>query len=107
MWSLILVNVFFLFMFQFPIALLVFGYEAVKLYKEQQRRMAIRDPEPVCEASIQWNALNIAFFALFGIIGGTVGGLLGSGSGFVLGPLLLEIGVIPEVRLIASQLNYM
>ncbi|KAJ0089002.1 hypothetical protein Patl1_32307 [Pistacia atlantica] len=41
--------------------------------------------------------MHIAFCAFCGILGGTVGGLLGSGGGFILGPLLLEIGVIPQV----------
>ncbi|KAM1208843.1 hypothetical protein ACFX2J_014455 [Malus domestica] len=53
--------------------------------------------ESICEASITWTPVHIAFCALCGILGGTVGGLLGSGGGFILGPLLLEIGVIPQV----------
>ncbi|KAG4959597.1 hypothetical protein JHK87_036230 [Glycine soja] len=86
-----------LFGLQLPIALLVFGYEAVKLYKEHKRRMNTGNSECICEASIEWTAINLAFCALCGIVGGIVGGLLGSGGGFVLGPLLLEIGVIPQV----------
>ncbi|KAG4982239.1 hypothetical protein JHK87_026988 [Glycine soja] len=86
-----------LFGLQFPIALLVFGYEAVKLYKEHKRRMSTGNLECICEASIEWTAMNLAFCSLCGIVGGIVGGLLGSGGGFVLGPLLLEIGVIPQV----------
>ncbi|KAB2045333.1 hypothetical protein ERO13_D01G129500v2 [Gossypium hirsutum] len=86
-----------LFCLQFPIATLVFGYEATKLYKEHKKRMSTGNAETVCGASIQWSPLNIAFCALCGILGGTVGGLLGSGGGFILGPLLLEIGVIPQV----------
>ncbi|TKY53029.1 integral to membrane [Spatholobus suberectus] len=86
-----------LFGLQFPIALLVFGYEAVKLYKEHKRRMNAGNLECICEASIAWTAMNLVFCALCGIVGGIVGGLLGCGGGFVLGPLLLEIGVIPQV----------
>lgn len=76
---------------------MVFGYEFVKLYKESKKRRKDGNQELVCEAAIQWNATNLTFCALCGIVGGTVGGLLGSGGGFVLGPLLLEIGVIPQV----------
>lgn len=94
-----------LFLFQFPIALLVFGYEAVKLYKEHKRRMSTRNLECICEASIEWTAMNLAFCSLCGIVGGIVGGLLGSGGGFVLGPLLLEIGVIPQVKYIVYMLS--
>lgn len=86
-----------LFCLQFPIALVVFGHEAVKLYKDHKKRVCTGNPESICQASIEWTPSHIAFCALCGIIGGTVGGLLGSGGGFVLGPLLLEIGVIPQV----------
>ncbi|XP_062117466.1 sulfite exporter TauE/SafE family protein 4 [Humulus lupulus] len=86
-----------LFCLQFPIALAVFGYEAVKLYREYKKRINTGNVEYICEASIEWNALHLAFCALCGLLGGTVGGLLGSGGGFILGPLLLEIGVIPQV----------
>ncbi|KAI3822564.1 hypothetical protein L1987_10156 [Smallanthus sonchifolius] len=82
---------------QFPVALVVFGYECVKLYKESKKRKNTGNPESVCEAAIDWTAPNLMFCAFCGILGGTVGGLLGSGGGFILGPLLLEIGVMPQV----------
>ncbi|XP_042057020.1 sulfite exporter TauE/SafE family protein 4-like [Salvia splendens] len=82
---------------QLPVALVVFGYECMKLYKESKKRRMAGNQEHVCEAAIEWNATNITFCALCGVLGGTVGGLLGSGGGFILGPLLLEIGVIPQV----------
>ena len=83
--------------FQLPVALGVFGYECVKLYTESKKRRNTGNPESVCEAAIEWTMPNLVFCALCGILGGTVGGLLGSGGGFILGPLLLEIGVIPQV----------
>ncbi|KAJ6362660.1 hypothetical protein OIU78_002962 [Salix suchowensis] len=86
-----------LFCLQFPVALVVFGYEAVKLYRENKKRISTGNTESICEASIEWTPMHILFCAVCGIIGGTVGGLLGSGGGFVLGPLLLEIGVSPHV----------
>ncbi|CAA0830365.1 Sulfite exporter TauE/SafE family protein [Striga hermonthica] len=82
---------------QLPVAFGVFLYECVKLYKENKKRRIDGNPELICEAAIDWTGTNLAFCALCGIIGGTVGGLLGSGGGFVLGPLLLEFGVIPQV----------
>ncbi|CAI9267992.1 unnamed protein product [Lactuca saligna] len=82
---------------QFPATLAVFGYECVKLYKESKKRKSLGNTESVCEASIEWTVPHLIFCALCGILGGTVGGLLGSGGGFILGPLLLEIGVIPQV----------
>ncbi|KAF3791648.1 hypothetical protein EJ110_NYTH13018 [Nymphaea thermarum] len=82
---------------QFPVALSVFIYEAVKLCKEGRRRRKCGNTESVCEASIEWTPIQLIFCAFCGILGGTVGGLLGSGGGFILGPLLLELGVIPQV----------
>lgn len=82
---------------QIPVAFGVFGYEAVKLYEEGKKRKISGNTESVCEASIEFTPLTLSFCALCGLLGGTVGGLLGSGGGFILGPLLLEIGVIPQV----------
>ncbi|KAL0410020.1 UNVERIFIED_CONTAM: Sulfite exporter TauE/SafE family protein 4 [Sesamum latifolium] len=81
---------------QLPVALVVFFYECVKLYKESKKRRVAGTSEFICEAAIEWTTTNLAFCALCGVLGGTVGGLLGSGGGFILGPLLLEIGVIPQ-----------
>ncbi|KAG9456785.1 hypothetical protein H6P81_001293 [Aristolochia fimbriata] len=82
---------------QFPVALSVFFYEAAKLYGESKKRKSCGNNEAVCGASIDWTISHLLLCALCGILGGTVGGLLGSGGGFILGPLLLEIGVIPQV----------
>ncbi|GMH23181.1 hypothetical protein Nepgr_025024 [Nepenthes gracilis] len=82
---------------QFPVAFVVFGYEAVKLNKESKQREMMGNTESVCEASIRWTQTQLVLCAFCGLLGGTVGGLLGSGGGFILGPLLLEIGVIPQV----------
>ncbi|KAL2317443.1 hypothetical protein Fmac_031319 [Flemingia macrophylla] len=65
---------------KFPIVLIVFGYEAMKLYKDHKKRMSTGNPESICEASIEWFVLHILFCALCGILEGTVGGLLGSGD---------------------------
>lgn len=80
-----------------PVAFIVFIWEALKLWRESKERRLYGNHECVCEASIEWSPLQLFFCALSGLVGGTVGGLLGSGGGFILGPLLLEIGVIPQV----------
>ncbi|XP_038983574.1 sulfite exporter TauE/SafE family protein 4-like [Phoenix dactylifera] len=82
---------------QFPIALSVFGWEAAKLWRESRERRMCGNWECVCEASIEFRRWQLLLCAFCGLLGGTVGGLLGSGGGFILGPLLLEIGVIPQV----------
>lgn len=40
----------------------------------------------------------IFLYCLCGIIAGMVGGLLGLGGGFILGPLFLELGIPPQVQ---------
>ncbi|KAJ3672829.1 hypothetical protein LUZ60_006203 [Juncus effusus] len=82
---------------QVPIAVCVYAWEATKMYKESLSRRQSGNMECVCEASIEWTPTQLVFCAFCGLLGGTVGGLLGSGGGFILGPLLLEIGVIPQV----------
>lgn len=82
---------------QVPVAFIVFVWEALKLWRESKDRRMHGNQECVCEASIEWSSLQLFFCAVCGLLGGTVGGLLGSGGGFILGPLLLEIGVIPQV----------
>ena len=67
------------------------------MYEEGRKRKITGNTQSVCEASIEFTPITLSFCALCGLLGGTVGGLLGSGGGFILGPLLLEIGVIPQV----------
>ncbi|KAL0338552.1 UNVERIFIED_CONTAM: Sulfite exporter TauE/SafE family protein 4 [Sesamum angustifolium] len=67
---------------QLPVALVVFFYECVKLYKESKKRRMAGTSEFICEAAIEWTTTNLTFCALCGVLGGTVGGLLGSGGGF-------------------------
>jgi uncharacterized membrane protein YagU involved in acid resistance len=39
----------------------------------------------------------IFVYGFFGIAAGLVGGLLGLGGGFIMGPLFLELGIPPQV----------
>ncbi|KAG8062425.1 hypothetical protein GUJ93_ZPchr0003g18012 [Zizania palustris] len=82
---------------QVPVAASVFLWEAIQLCRESRARRMNGNWECVCEASIEWSPAQLIFCAFCGLLGGTVGGLLGSGGGFILGPLLLELGCIPQV----------
>ncbi|KAJ1293811.1 hypothetical protein BS78_01G097300 [Paspalum vaginatum] len=82
---------------QVPVAVIVFLWEAVQLCRDSRARRVNGNLECVCEASIEWSPAQLFFCAFCGLLGGTVGGLLGSGGGFILGPLLLELGCIPQV----------
>jgi len=45
---------------------------------------------------IQWSPLNVSLYASAACVAGVMGGLLGIGGGMVMGPLLLELGLISQ-----------
>lgn len=73
-----------------PIAFCVTIYEAICLYRG--RRMI----ESKGEQSMNWKVHQLVLYCCCGILAGIVGGLLGLGGGFILGPLFLELGVPPQ-----------
>lgn len=77
--------------FQVPVSLGVSGYEAISLYK------GTRVISSKGEAGTNFTILHLFLYCFIGILAGMVGGLLGLGGGFVLGPVFLEIGVPPQV----------
>ncbi|KAH6760636.1 Sulfite exporter TauE/SafE family protein [Perilla frutescens var. frutescens] len=76
---------------QIPVSLGVSGYEALGLYKGW-RKLGSKG-----EAGTNFKVHQLLIYGLFGIIAGLVGGLLGLGGGFIMGPLFLELGVPPQV----------
>jgi uncharacterized membrane protein YfcA len=76
---------------QIPIAFSVSIYEAVALYRGTARVTSKG------EGSVDWKISQLLLFLFAGIMAGLVGGLLGLGGGFILGPLFLELGVPPQV----------
>ncbi|XVF17880.1 hypothetical protein REPUB_Repub10bG0162800 [Reevesia pubescens] len=76
---------------QIPIAASVTLFEAISLYKGT-RVIASKGKEVT-----NWKIYQILFYCSCGIIAGMVGGLLGLGGGFILGPLFLELGIPPQV----------
>ncbi|CAN6588877.1 unnamed protein product [Malus baccata var. baccata] len=76
---------------QIPVALGVSTYEAVNLYKGH------RVIESMEESGTDWKVHQIFLYCGGGITAGIVGGLLGLGGGFILGPLFLELGLPPQV----------
>ncbi|XP_038722658.1 sulfite exporter TauE/SafE family protein 3-like [Tripterygium wilfordii] len=76
---------------QVPIAVSVTLFEAICLYKGT-RVVASKGKEIT-----NWKLHMIFLYCCCGIIAGMVGGLLGLGGGFILGPLFLELGIPPQV----------
>lgn len=50
------------------------------------------------DEEINWTVLQLFLYCAAGILAGIVGGLLGLGGGFIMGPLFLELGIPPQVR---------
>ncbi|XP_058069042.1 sulfite exporter TauE/SafE family protein 3-like [Magnolia sinica] len=76
---------------QVPIAVAVTLYEAICLYTG---RRVVTSKGKQC---VNWKMHQLFLYCCCGILAGIVGGLLGLGGGFILGPLLLELGVPPQV----------
>ncbi|XWS33752.1 hypothetical protein CRYUN_Cryun22dG0110400 [Craigia yunnanensis] len=85
---------------QIPIAASVTLFEAICLYKGT-RVIASKGKEVT-----NWKIYQILFYCSCGIIAGMVGGLLGLGGGFILGPLFLELGIPPQVYLVLFNVNH-
>ncbi|KAJ7952987.1 Sulfite exporter TauE/SafE family protein [Quillaja saponaria] len=76
---------------QVPIAVSVTLFEAICLYKGT-RMIASKGKEIT-----SWKLHHLFLCCFCGIVAGMVGGLLGLGGGFILGPLFLELGIPPQV----------
>lgn len=77
--------------FQIPVAVGVSAYQAYSLYKGHRIISSKGD------ASTNWQVHQLVLYCCCGISAGIVGGLLGLGGGFILGPLFLELGIPPQV----------
>ncbi|XP_028124798.1 sulfite exporter TauE/SafE family protein 3-like [Camellia sinensis] len=76
---------------QIPVSVVVTLYEAIGLYKGK-RQVSSRG-----DTGTNLKAHQLILYCSCGVLAGTVGGLLGLGGGFILGPLFLELGVPPQV----------
>ncbi|KAL9244638.1 hypothetical protein vseg_018396 [Gypsophila vaccaria] len=76
---------------QIPVAVGASGYEAYMLYTGKRKLTSRGDEEG------NWKVHQLILYCFVGVCAGMVGGLLGLGGGFILGPLFLEIGIIPQV----------
>ncbi|KAG6740413.1 hypothetical protein POTOM_055863 [Populus tomentosa] len=74
-----------------PVAVGVTLYEVVSLYTGR-RAIASKGDE-----GTKFRVLQLMTYCAFGVLAGVVGGLLGLGGGFIMGPLFLELGVPPQV----------
>jgi uncharacterized membrane protein YfcA len=88
-WYIVLIILQFVWMFGFAC---VYG---LKLHRDQSARVAVR--YPYLNEDPQWDWASLQLFGLFTFFAGIVAGLIGVGGGMVLGPLMIETGVNPQV----------
>lgn len=79
---------------QIPVSFGVSLYEAVSLYKGRRKIGSKGDQ------GSNFKIHQLALYCFFGVLAGIVGGLLGLGGGFIMGPLFLELGIPPQVSAI-------
>lgn len=51
----------------------------------------------------EWKVPQLVLFCFLGVMAGIVGGLLGLGGGFILGPLFLELGIPPQAIIMLNS----
>ncbi|XP_061348373.1 sulfite exporter TauE/SafE family protein 3-like isoform X1 [Gastrolobium bilobum] len=76
---------------QIPVALGVTSFQAILLYNGKRVIASKGDQQT------HWRVHQLILYSSCGIAAGMVGGLLGLGGGFILGPLFLELGIPPQV----------
>ncbi|XP_057985884.1 sulfite exporter TauE/SafE family protein 3 isoform X2 [Hevea brasiliensis] len=76
---------------QIPVSVGVTLYEAVSLHKGR-RIIASKG-----EDGTNFKVHQLVLYSACGVLAGVVGGLLGLGGGFIMGPLFLELGIPPQV----------
>ncbi|KAK1574960.1 hypothetical protein Q3G72_001363 [Acer saccharum] len=84
---------------QIPVAGGVSAYQAMRLLKGERK---ITSKGGV---GANWRAHQLVFYCFCGIIAGLLGGILGLGGGFILGPLFLELGIPPQVASATSTFS--
>ncbi|KAG5127224.1 hypothetical protein JHK82_028059 [Glycine max] len=77
---------------QVPITIGTTFYEVVLLYKGQSVIASKGDQQT------RWHVQQLILYCMCGIISGIIGGLLGLGGGFILGPLFIGLGIHPQLK---------
>lgn len=84
---------------QIPVSVGVTLYEALSLYSGK-RVIASK-----ADSGTRPGVKQLIVYCSCGVLAGVVGGLLGLGGGFIMGPLFLELGVPPQVSLLFLYLS--
>eukprot|EP00026_Physarum_polycephalum_P007587 Phypoly_transcript_07651.p1 GENE.Phypoly_transcript_07651~~Phypoly_transcript_07651.p1 ORF type:complete len:492 (+),score=41.04 Phypoly_transcript_07651:75-1550(+) len=85
----------------FPVIFIVWGYEGYLVIKESNRRKGI----PKLPGEVRWTVGKVFGVGLVSFLAGILASLLGVGGGIIKGPVLIELGLPPEV--VAATSAYM
>ncbi|PRP76052.1 hypothetical protein PROFUN_01768 [Planoprotostelium fungivorum] len=82
------------------IFLIILG--TITLKKSRRREISLDSAGRTSQLTVRWNKKNMAGVTFGGFIGGILAGLVGIGGGMVSSPILLEIGVHPQIVVATS-----
>jgi uncharacterized membrane protein YfcA len=86
---------------QYPVLFVLAGAVAFYLHRQYNRKLALNYKFE--EGEIKWNKLHSVLIPSLFLIAGIIAGCLGLGGGIVAGPLLLELGMLPQVAVATSS----
>jgi uncharacterized membrane protein YfcA len=81
-----------------PVLAIITYFYGKRLVREHKDR----PKESYCKGDIMWDEKNVIKYPAMSSIAGVAAALLGVGGGMVTGPLMLELGVLPEVSRVTS-----
>ena len=83
---------------QVPLSVGITLFVARRLRREHSERMAEGSGNEYGAGEVQWGNKELLYYPCFAFMAGMMAGLLGIGGGMVIGPMLLEMGILPQVR---------
>jgi len=87
----------------FPVIFAVWGWEGYSVIKLTKHKL--RNGIPFIFGDVKWNKKKVTAVGTVSFVAGILASLLGVGGGLVKGPVLIEIGLPPEV--VAATSSYM
>jgi len=88
-----------------PVCIFMTAYIGYKLRQRYARQLAINWHFE--EGDVKWGMRNTILFPSFSLVAGIAAGFLGIGGGLVKGPILLELGLLPQVVTVTSSFMIM
>ncbi len=85
-----------------PMLWLAVNFVFIRYHLLREYRRKLRIEYPFAEGDVRWNATSTLKYPLICTLAGVFAGMFGIGGGIIKGPLMLEMGVLPEVAAATS-----